>query len=97
MAGFLCLGMGTLLSQPVLDVQFQIVNIGLFLRTSLLQQSKHVKFLSFALFCLQCFPHAVSYRTFVDCLIGLDRHFDFVSHTHQQKSSFGAVDGALTN
>jgi len=43
------------------------------------------------------FPHAISDRALVKGLISLDSHLDFVTNTDQKETSFGAVDGDLTD
>ena len=53
--------------------------------------------LSFPLFRLQSLAHAVGDWGLVESLVGLHSHFDFVTDPHKKETSFGAVDGNLTN
>jgi hypothetical protein len=49
------------------------------------------------LLILERFSHSVSNGTFIERLIGLNGHFDFISDSNQKESSFGTVDGDFTD
>ena len=53
--------------------------------------------LIFLLLCHQGLSHAVSYRGFIQCLVRLNRHLDFVSDSYKEKSSLSTIDCDLTD
>jgi hypothetical protein len=48
-------------------------------------------------FDLLSFSHTKSDTTFVKGLIGLDCHSNFISYSHKKETSFGTVNGDLSN
>lgn len=46
----------------------------------------------FPLLSHECLAHAVRYRAFVERLVGLYGHLDFVAHAHEQEAALSAVD-----
>jgi len=52
-----------------------------------------IEFLSLGLLGLERFAHTVSDRAFVEGLIRLNRHFDFVTNPNEQEAPLSAVDG----
>ena len=55
------------------------------------------KLFSPALFSLESFAHAIGYRAFVEGLVGLNGHFDFVAHAHQEESSLCTIYRRLSD
>lgn len=53
--------------------------------------------LGLRLFCLQGFPHAVGNGALIQGLVGLNCHFNFISHPHEEEASLSAVDGYLAD
>ena len=50
-----------------------------------------------ALFCLESLAHAVGNGAFIQGLVGLDGHFDFVAHAHQEESPLGTIYRRLSD
>ena len=50
-----------------------------------------------ALFCLKSFSHTISYGTFIQGLVSLNCHFDFISNTNKQETSLSTVYCNLSN
>jgi len=48
-------------------------------------------------FSHQCFPHAISNRWFIECLIGVDSHRYLVTHSHEEEAALCTVDCDLAD
>jgi hypothetical protein len=53
--------------------------------------------LSFAMLCLQLLSHGKSHRALVQGLVGGNCHFDFITHSQQEKPSLGLTQSYLTD
>ena len=52
---------------------------------------------SSALFSLESFAHAIGYGAFIEGLVGLNGHFDFIAHAHQEEASLCTIYRRLSN
>lgn len=88
----------------LVDLMLQLVHLSLKFSALCLQSVDFVLHLLLLLFRLQCLPHSISNRRFIKCLVGLNcltkrakYHSNLVSDSNQEESSFGAVNGNLSD
>ena len=81
----------------LVDVQVESLDLLGQALALLLELADRVLHIVLLLLSHEGFAHAVGDRTFVERLVGLDGHLDFVTHTHKQESAFGALDRNLTD
>ena len=86
-----------LLLETIPNFPLKVVDFVLPLGAALLETREFKQLLSFVLFCLEGLPHSVGHWGLVECLVSLNCHFYFISHSDKQKASLCTVNCDLSN
>lgn len=92
--------LGSLLLVPLDDVDDLLVQAGYLVLKLVIGLSQLGDIgLHFVLLLLrhQCFPHAVGDGGLIECLVGLNCHFDLVTDSNQKEAPLGTVNCDLSN